>query len=69
MNLYRTNEGLRSVMDERFIKYVMIVSETWKSRMVSTIYNNYQRKFSEVITFAFAFLFHEIHATNRPSAT
>lgn len=46
----------------------MIVSETWKSRNISH-YNVVQRKFSEAITFAFAFLFHEIHSTNRPMVT
>ena len=33
--------------------------------MVSTLYATYQRKFADVITFAFAFLFHEIHSTQR----
>ncbi len=50
---------------ERFTKFLMVVSESWKSRMINTLYNNYQKKFSDVITFALAFLFHEIHATNR----
>jgi len=47
----------------------MIVSESWKSRMVNTLYTTYQRKFTEVITFALAFLFHEIHAKHRGSPT
>jgi len=50
---------------ERFTKFLMIVSESWKSRMVNTLYNTYQRKFTEAITFAITFLFHEIHASNR----
>lgn len=54
---------------ERFVKFLMIVSESWKSRMVNTIYAGYQRKFSEVITFALAFLFHEIHSKHRGSPT
>ncbi len=49
---------------EKFLKYIMILSETWKSRLVTTVYNNYQKKFSDCITFAFTFLFHEIHHTN-----
>ena len=49
---------------ERFIKLLMVVSESWKSRMVSTLYSSYQRKFTEVITFGLSFLFHEIHSKN-----
>jgi hypothetical protein len=54
---------------ERFTKFLMVVSESWKSRLVTTVYTTNQRKFSEVITFAISFLFHEIHANNRYSPT
>lgn len=54
---------------ERFTKFLMIISESWKSRHIATLYNQYQRKFIDVLTFALAFLFHEIHAKNRGSPT
>ena len=54
---------------ENFTKFLMIVSESWKSRLVSSVYQTYQRRFADVITFALAFLFHEIHATKRSSPT
>lgn len=54
---------------EKFTKFLMIVSETWKSRLVTTVYNQNQQKFIDVITFALAFLFHEIHAKNRVGGT
>lgn len=46
---------------------MMLVSESWRSRNVNSLYNGYQRKFIESITFALAFIFHEIHAKNRGS--
>jgi hypothetical protein len=37
--------------------------------MVSSTYQIYQKRFADVITFAFSFLFHEIHASKRNSPT
>lgn len=49
---------------ERYVKFIMIVSETWKTKNLN-YYNIVQRRFTEQITFAFTFLFHEIHTSNR----
>jgi hypothetical protein len=54
---------------ENFMRYIMILSETLGGNSVKNesdqIYNQkVQHKFSNVITFGFAFLFHQIHCTN-----
>mmetsp|Transcript_10521 Transcript_10521/g.10593 ORF Transcript_10521/g.10593 Transcript_10521/m.10593 type:complete len:342 (+) Transcript_10521:1526-2551(+) len=49
---------------ERYIKYLMIVSETWKSRHIKN-YNQVQKKFQDTITYALTFLFHEVHSSNK----
>lgn len=54
---------------ENFMRYIMILSETLGGSSVKNeadqIYNQkVQHKFSNVITFGFAFLFHQIHCTN-----
>lgn len=48
---------------ERYVKFLMILSETWKTRHINH-YNLVQRRFSEALTFAFTFLFNEIHSNN-----
>ncbi len=52
---------------ERFTQFLMLVSEGWKTTNVATVYNVYQKRLAEVITFAIAFLFNEIHAKKRAS--
>ena len=54
---------------ESFMRYIMILSETLspsppKSSSDQIYCQKVQHKFSNVITFGFAFLFHQIHSTN-----
>jgi hypothetical protein len=54
---------------ENFMRYIMILSETlghnpMKNNSDQIYYQKVQQKFSNVITFGFAFLFHQIHSTN-----
>jgi len=52
---------------ESFMRYIMILSETLgpaKGSSDQIYYQKVQHKFSDVITFGFAFLFHQIHSTN-----
>jgi len=57
-----TKELLCTWLDrlERFIKFVIVISETWKSRHLQH-YNGIQKKFAETVSYAFTFLFREIH--------
>lgn len=51
---------------ERFVKQLLLVSEAWKLKTDS--YNtNVQRKIAEQVSFAFTFLFHEVHNAGTPT--
>ena len=51
---------------ERFVKQLLIVSEAWKLKTDS--YNSsVQKKIAEQVSFAFTFLFHEVHNAGTPT--
>ena len=60
-------QNLQVLLDrlERFTKFLILVSETWKSTNLD-FYNQLQKRFSESITFAITFLFNEIQAQKSP---
>ena len=52
---------------ERFVKLLFVVSENWRSKNMDH-YNQVQKKIAETISFAFAFLFHEVNNIGTPKS-
>ena len=52
---------------ERYVKLLLIVSENWRSKNEQH-YNQVQKRIAEAISFAFAFLFHEVNNIGTPKS-
>ena len=52
---------------ERYVKLLLVVSENWRSKNEQQ-YSQVQKKIAETISFAFAFLFHEVNNIGTPKS-